>query len=62
DGYFNAAGVMWGAFAVGDEANDNASFSGLIGEKGAVGVFKGSSKTTERIGYVGGFFVKPPAP
>ena len=62
DGYFNAAGVMWGDFAVGDEANNNASFSGLIGEKGAVGVFKGSSKTTERIGYVGGFIVKPPAP
>ena len=62
DGDFNAAGVMWGDFALGDNDNDNASFSGLIGEKGAVGVFKGSTSTLARQGYVGGFFVKPPAP
>ena len=61
NGDFNAAGVMWGSFALGDEANNNASFSGLIGEKGAVGVFKGSSTTASRTGYVGGFAVAPPA-
>ena len=62
DGDFNAAGVMWGDFALGNNDNDNASFSGLIGEKGAVGVFKGSTSTLARQGYVGGFWVKPPAP
>ena len=61
DGDFNASGVMWGDFAVGAEANDNASFSGLIGAKGAVGVFKGSSTTATRSGYVGGFAVAPPS-
>ena len=59
-GDFNAAGVMWGKVNSNDAAGaDNGTFSGLIGAKGAVGVFRNATSVSN---YVGGFEVKPPAP
>ena len=55
-GDFNAAGVMWGKVNFNDAAGaDNGTFSGLIGAKGAVGVFRGAVGGPN---YVGGFEVK----
>ena len=59
-GDFNAAGVMWGDVKanINDVDPDNGTFSGLIGAKGAVGVFEG---VTGVFSYGGGFVVNPPS-
>nr|MCA8835903.1 hypothetical protein [Pseudomonadota bacterium] len=59
-GDFNAAGVMWGSINYGDVAADSGHFSGLIGAKGAVGVFRGVSASS--VSFSGGFVLNPPAP
>ncbi len=56
NGNFDANGVMWGDVALGD--NTNGVFSGLIGQNGAVGAFRGEDGNG---GYAGGFQVKPPS-
>ncbi|MCA8834150.1 MAG: hypothetical protein K8953_03605, partial [Proteobacteria bacterium] len=58
-GDFNADGVMWGTVNMGGAVDDNGTFSGLIGEKGGVGVFEGANPS---FSYVGGFEVHPPSP
>ena len=63
-GNFNAAGVMWGDVAF-DATTNNGHFSGLIGAKGAVGVFQGTVGETVGAfgsGYAGGFVLNPPTP
>ena len=59
-GDFNALGVMWGDVKanINDVDPDNGTFSGLIGAKGAVGVFEG---VTGVFSYGGGFVVQPPS-
>ena len=58
-GDFNAAGVMWGKVNFNNAADDNGTFNGLIGAKGAVGVFRGTDDTVENSPpYAGGFEVK----
>ena len=59
-GDFNAAGVMWGDVALGAGANDG-HFSGLIGAKGAVGVFRGIDDNVGNTSYAGGFVLNPPS-
>ncbi|MGU9963369.1 MAG: hypothetical protein ACNYPD_04595 [Candidatus Halichondribacter symbioticus] len=57
NGNFNADGVMWGDVGLGGSSGTppvNGVFSGLIGQNGAVGVFKGSDGG----GYAGGFQAK----
>ena len=56
NGNFNADGVMWGTVGLG--FSGPGVFSGLIGEHGAVGAFKGA---VSGAGYAGGFQVKPPS-
>ncbi|MCA8835360.1 MAG: hypothetical protein K8953_09780, partial [Proteobacteria bacterium] len=58
-GDFNTAGVMWGRMNLGGAVDDNGTFSGLIGAKGAVGVFEGVNPA---FSFAGGFEVHPPAP
>ena len=59
-GDFNTDGVMWGKVNYNDlDGPDSGTFSGLIGAKGAVGVFRGAAGGSN---YVGGFEVTPPAP
>ena len=58
-GDFNTAGVMWGRINLGGAVDDNGTFSGLIGAKGAVGVFEGVNPA---FSFAGGFEVHPPAP
>ncbi len=59
DGNFNTDGVMWGSVSLN---RVNGAFSGLIGERGAVGVFNGTLPSHNSIdgAYAGGFIVKPP--
>ncbi len=56
-GDFNAAGVMWGRMNLGGAVDDNGTFSGLIGAKGAVGVFEGVNPS---FSFSGGFELHPP--
>ncbi len=55
DGNFNRDGVMWGSSSF---DRDNGTFSGLIGERAAVGVFNGTGNNNGA--YAGGFFVNNP--
>ena len=63
NGNFNTDGVMWGDVGLATVSGFgvlppvNGVFSGLIGQNGAVGVFKG----VDGGGYAGGFVVKPPS-
>ena len=56
-GDFNAAGVMWGSVNLHGADADNGTFNGLIGVKGAIGVFEGAISSYS---YAGGFAVAPP--
>ena len=58
-GTFDAMGVMSGDIT-GGFGGVNGTFNGLIGQDGAVGVFKGINPAGSQ-GYVGGFQVKPPS-
>ena len=57
-GDFNAAGVMWGSVNLHGADADNGTFNGLIGVKGAIGVFEGAISSYS---YAGGFAVAPPS-
>ena len=64
DGGFDANGVITGTIAHtltanGSTLNRTGVFSGLIGVRGAVGVFKNDDTNTD-LPFVGGFVVKPP--
>ena len=56
NGNFNTDGVMWGSVSLN---RVGGAFSGLIGERGAVGVFNGTGSDINDA-YSGGFVVKPP--
>ena len=57
DGKFTANGLIYGTVDVNNTTENLGTLTGLIGEKGAVGIFK-SSNTTQNP-YVGGFIAAP---
>ncbi|MGU9963505.1 MAG: hypothetical protein ACNYPD_05285 [Candidatus Halichondribacter symbioticus] len=59
DGTFNNIGVIAGTTTGSSGNSATGTFSGLIGEKGAVGVFRGIDASSPTGGYGGGFVVCP---
>ena len=57
DGDFTDKGIMFGAVSVAD-VSDQGSFNGLIGVRGAAGVFKNNDSNSQGQ-FVGGFVVTP---
>ena len=57
-GRFTGNGLMYGNVTFGDAGANNGSLTGLIGQTGAVGIFKSNDANTTTP-YVGGFVAKP---